>query len=70
MMTWHQIAARLLFVGGLAFIWWMFGPKGFAGAGAMILFALFARELELRGRRVATEQEHQPQGRPHVQPHD
>lgn len=70
MMSNHQIGARLLFVGGLAFIWWMFGPMGIAGAGMLILIVVFAREIEISGRQKQTAQEHwQPIQSP-SQPHD
>lgn len=69
-MTNHQIAARILFVAGVAFIWWMFGPMGIAGAGTLILIVVFAREIEISGRNSSPEQEHQPSSQYRPQPHD
>lgn len=69
-LSWHQIAARLLFVAGVACIWLVMGPVGFAGAGALFLILLFARELELKGRQKQTEQEHWQTSQSHAQPRD
>ena len=66
----HQIAARLVFAGGFVFIWFMFGPMGFAGAGVMILAGLTAREIEIAGRRKRTERERSHSNQSHSQPLD
>lgn len=70
MMTTHQIAARLTFAAGLAFIFLVMGAKAFAGAGMALLLLLACREIELRGRRKQTEQEHWPTSRSPSQPLD
>lgn len=57
MMTWHQIAARLLFAAGLVLIWFVMGPAGFAGAGLFFLFVIIARQVEANGRQRRIEQE-------------
>lgn len=59
-LTWHQIGARLVFVGGLIGVWYLLGPVALAGAGLTILLMGFAREIELRGRKRSEPEHWQP----------
>jgi len=49
-LSWYQIAARGLFVAGVAFIFFVMGKYAFAGAGMMLLLLAICREIEARGR--------------------
>ena len=71
MMTTHQIAARLTFAAGLAFIFLVMGAKAFSGAGIMLLLLLACRQIETNGRqRAETERQHWQQTQHQAQPHD
>lgn len=58
MMTWHEIAARLVFAAGLGLIWYVMGPIGLAGAGLLLLVVLAAQQILANGRQKQTEREH------------
>ena len=58
MMTWHEIAARLVFAAGLGLIWYVMGPVGLSGAGLFLLVVLAAQQILANGRLKQTEREH------------
>lgn len=69
MMTGRQLAARLVFLVGLAVAWFVLGPIAVAGAGLMLLTLIAAREVDASGRKP-TEPPHWQADPSHVQPND